>query len=571
MPQGARSPSLGGDECVDKTVHPVYHLGVTGDATVAGTCWQPGLVSDWILHRVTLVALVLASGLAIALLPLTWAAYLLAASGIVLLVLLRPIVGLYLLIVAIPFGSLKEFSLGVMSVGGAEAVAALTVAAWLARMLARKEIKTVDAPLLVPLLLFVGVASFTMVEALSLQWSVKGLLLWLELLAVYLLVVNLVSLREAMVVTVAMLLAGSAQALMGFYQFFGRVGPEGFVLFDRFIRAYGTFEQPNPYGGYLAMILPLALSLFLGRWWRRDVRGLLIWGVAGTSLVLMASALLMSWSRGALLGFLAGAALVCLVGVWSRVFGERTSGTLVGLAGAALGALWLFGSRLSALAGAALAALAGLGAGLTAFVALRRRWVWLLGVLLLCLVAMFLALGGDRLLPTLVSQRFSDFLPYLQVPDVHGVHVTDENFAVVERLAHWQAALGMLEDHPLLGVGIGNYVPVYPAYAVPGWRDPLGHAHNYYLHIAAETGLLGLVAYLMLWSACFWHGWTTVRHLDGAEQGIALGILGVLGTFAVHSLFDNLYVHGMNMHLAIVLGLMFVLTRRRGEAVVQAH
>lgn len=529
------------------------------------------MIPNQIVYGATVAGLVLTAGLAIAVLPLSWAAYLILASTISLLVLLRPILGLYLLIVAIPFGSLKEISLGVLSVGGAEALAALAVAAWLLRMLARREIKTARAPLLVPLLVLLGVASFSVLGALSLQWSLKGLLLWLELLAVYLFVVNLVGLREARVVVVVMLLAGCAQALVGFYQFFGRVGPEGFLLFDRFIRAYGTFDQPNPYGGYLALILPLALSLFLARWPRRDLWGILTWGLAGGSLAVMGAALLMSWSRGALLGFLAGAALVALAGLWHRVFSEKTSGAMVGLAGAGLGSLWLWGSRGGALIGPVLGALAGLGAGLSAFLALRRRWLWVMAALLLLLATMVLAVGGDRLLPSLVSQRFSDFLPYLQVPDVRGVHVTDENFAVVERLAHWEAALGMLNDHPLLGVGIGNYVPVYPAYALPGWRDPLGHAHNYYLHIAAETGLVGLAAYLVVLIACFWNGWDTVRRVSGPDQAVALGILGVLGAFAVHSVFDNLYVHGMNMHLAILLGLLFVLTRRRGASNVQAH
>jgi len=549
-------------ERVDKPAFRAYHLAVTGYASLAGARWQPGLVSGRILYRMIVTALVLASGLALVLLPLNWAAYLLLASGLLVLILLRPILGLYLLIIAIPFGFLKEISLGVFSIGGAEALAAVTVVAWLARMLARREVKTLHAPLLVPLLVFVAVISFSLAGALSLQWSIKGLLLWLELLAVYLLVVNLVSFREAMVVAVVVLLAGCAQALLGFYQFFGRVGPEGFLLFDRFIRAYGTFDQPNPYGGYLALILPLALSLFLGRWPRRDVWGLLVWGVAGGSLAMMGAALLMSWSRGALLGFLGGAALVALGGLWHKVFGERTSGALFGVAGAALGSRWLFGSRGGTLIAPVLGGLCGLGTGVIGFLALRRRWVWAVVALLLLLATMTLALGGDRLLPPLVSQRFSDFLPYLQVPDVRGVHV-------VERLAHWQAALAMLEDRPLFGVGIGNYVPVYPAYALPGWKDPLGHAHNYYLHIAAETGLLGLAAYLMLLATCLWQGWNTVRRLSGAEQAVALGILGVLGAFAVHSLFDNLYVHGMNMHLAILLGLLFVLTRRRGGPVVQ--
>ena len=33
---------------------------------------------------------------------------------------------------------------------------------------------------------------------------------------------------------------------------------------------------------------------------------------------------------------------------------------------------------------------------------------------------------------------------------------------------------------------------------MPGWADPLGHAHNYYLNVAAETGLLGLAAYCLM-------------------------------------------------------------------------
>ena len=182
---------------------------------------------------------------------------------------------------------------------------------------------------------------------------------------------------------------------------------------------------------------------------------------------------------------------------------------------------------------------------------------------LLCLLATsVLLLGSMQVLPQSITQRITGFLPYLGVFDVRGVKLTDANYAVVERMAHWQAAWGMFSDRPWLGVGIGNYEPVYPAYSLPGWTEPLGHAHNYYLNIAAEAGLIGLAAYLVLWGAAFWQAWNVVRTTQGYWRGAAVGILGVLTHLAVHNLFDNLHVHNMYLHVAILLGLLFVAQKR---------
>ena len=51
------------------------------------------------------------------------------------------------------------------------------------------------------------------------------------------------------------------------------------------------------------------------------------------------------------------------------------------------------------------------------------------------------------------------------------VPISDENFAIVERLAHWQAAYYMANAHPWIGVGLGNYETVYPAYGCQAGRD----------------------------------------------------------------------------------------------------
>jgi putative inorganic carbon (HCO3(-)) transporter len=397
---------------------------------------------NWIWPVVTLVV-----GLTIALLPLTLAVVIVLGSIAFTVVLIRPEYGLYLLIFAVPWGSVREIRLGAMTVGVTEALVGLVLAAWLAKMVATREIKTIHPPLLLPLLILLGAILLSLTVTLSLQYSLKEVLKWLEVLGIYLFVVNVIGKREVKAIVLLILLAGISQALLGIYQFFGRVGPEGFLLFDRFMRAHGTFEQPNPYGGYLGLVLPLAYSLSLGAKGheaRNRGKGIkdkgstpylpltpyLLVALATTGLFLMLAAMLMTWSRGAWLGFIAAFIVMNVV---------------------------------------------------------RSRRAAALFALALILLSFVFVMGGLQLLPEAITQRFLDFLPFLGGVDIHTIEVTPANFAVIERLAHWQAGWDMFSEHPWLGVGIGNYEPVYPVYALPRWNEPLGHAHNYYLNIAAEA------------------------------------------------------------------------------------
>ncbi|NIO72768.1 MAG: hypothetical protein GTN71_28060, partial [Anaerolineae bacterium] len=52
---------------------------------------------------------------------------------------------------------------------------------------------------------------------LSLQYSLKEVLKWLEVLGIYLFVVNVIGKREAKVIVLLILLAGISQALLGIY------------------------------------------------------------------------------------------------------------------------------------------------------------------------------------------------------------------------------------------------------------------------------------------------------------------------------------------------------------------
>ncbi|MGM0401858.1 MAG: O-antigen ligase family protein, partial [Chloroflexota bacterium] len=182
----------------------------------------------------------------------------------------------------------------------------------------------------------------------------------------------------------------------------------------------------------------------------------------------------------------------------------------------------------------------------------RRAWALaLVGVFLVLLLAPYVM----ALLPVGLVRRFSDLAHYLG-RDLTAIEITDENFAIVERVAHWQAAWRMFAARPWLGVGTGQYVTAYTSVALPRWQDPLGHAHNYYLHVLAEGGLLGLASYLTLLAAALVGVWRRVGEEGAWASALSLGVLGMLAHLCVHNLFDNLYVHEMYLLVAVLLGLV---------------
>jgi O-antigen ligase len=188
-------------------------------------------------------------------------------------------------------------------------------------------------------------------------------------------------------------------------------------------------------------------------------------------------------------------------------------------------------------------------------VALPRQARW--GLLLVAgLVVGGLSLYAMGLVPPSVMARLTGFTEYVRFEDVRGVGINDANYAVIERLAHWQAALEMFRYNFWTGVGLGCYEPAYAGFALINWPIALGHAHNVYLNVAAETGLIGLIAYLLLWVAVFWQTWWATRRARGLLRGIAIGLLGAWTHLSVHHLLDNLYVNNVHLHIGVLLGLL---------------
>jgi hypothetical protein len=93
----------------------------------------------------------------------------------------------------------------------------------------------------------------------------------------------------------------------------------------------------------------------------------------------------------------------------------------------------------------------------------------------------------------------------------------------------WQANIDMIRDRPLLGWGYGNYrkfrEPYYQRYPE---ADTTAHAHNSFLQIWVDTGLLGLGAFVYLFAVILKTSWTVYQYLS-TEPGKSLALGGVLG------------------------------------------
>jgi O-antigen ligase len=98
------------------------------------------------------------------------------------------------------------------------------------------------------------------------------------------------------------------------------------------------------------------------------------------------------------------------------------------------------------------------------------------------------------------------------------------------RIETWQKAVEIISKKPVFGVGIGNY-PLEVS-ATAGYRDPI-YAHSNYLDIAAETGLLSLLAWLGFTLSLFF------VFLKRADNILFFCALISVVIFSVHSLVET--------------------------------
>jgi O-antigen ligase len=461
--------------------------------------------SEWLL-----IAIAGVIALSLAVLPLETTALALFLVTAAIAAAVTPSAALVIMLIVAPLRTLMLTEApGLLPLDVGQISLGLAAAAWLAASIVRgRSFRLVWSPVYIPLIAFIAVTGLTAFNAwLLTAWLSE----WLKWVQVGLVVVICLSLaREWRMLIFGLVAAGLANAIIGILEYFGVSGALHLLINGSHFRAFGTFGQPNPFGGFMGLIAPIALLTGLGyavRFMRqRRIETLLPALFYAISGAIMAIALYMSFSRGAWLAFAASAGAMAFALPRRVVYG-----VVIAAAGLLLiGGLWLSG----------------------------------------------------RLPQSIVERIASITQETLSISDVRGVDVTPENYANIERLAHWQAAVNMATASPWIGVGFGNYEIAYREFRLLYWHFPLGHAHNYYLNVLAEAGMIGLLTYLALWVGVALIIWQVRRHPDPLARCIGVGLLGSWTYLAVHSLTDNLYVNNVFLHLGIMIGIVAVLYRQ---------
>lgn len=477
--------------------------------------------------------------------------------------MLRPRTALYLMAFAVPWGSLDIVNIASLHVNSADILVVLLGSGWLMSFVLWPTISngrggtydgaagpldrgnsTVPLYLVVAIFLLIGTMVLSTRGSLNISSSLKEVSKWLEFLVLVFIGSQYIrTRRQVWTIIVLVLLGGITQAFFGYLQAFFNLGPEAFIR-DTSLRVYGTFDQPNPFAGYLNLPLSIALALMLlGSTWLTRI-------LAGLTSILLAAAVYLTQSRGGEIAIATALLFIVIVGLPHL---------------------------------RKLVALLALG-GLVVLEVFFTGWI-----------------------PTYV---ITPLLKYLGAIQISFTNPSTQDYSTAERLAHWIAGVRMFVDHPLTGVGIGNYPDVYPRYYVTIFVNSLGHAHNYYINIAAETGAIGLAAFLLFLMAIFVAGGTAYTSINkkykqakaqagslpsklnniqahaplgtknklillahplkmftyyrsqgtcdsslvpGNDRALAIGLLAALLSVCVHNLVDDLYVHDLTNLIALLL------------------
>ena len=269
--------------------------------------------------------------------------------------------------------------------------------------------------------------------------------------------------------------------------------------------AFGPFINRHHFAGYMELTIALPLGLLFAGSVDKEKRIIYLF-IAG----LMGVALVMTASRGGIISLVAEILFLTIVtAIWRKPSERRhrRSGKLKRVAG-----------RLG-LAGALLVGL-------------------FLGVVLL---------GGEFSI-----NRFID-----------SVNTDDPTTG---RAHFWAVTLDIIKAHPVIGTGLGAFGVIYTRYDTRNGLYRLEQAHNDYLQVLSDAGIVGGVLALSFVVLLFYKALSRARSRDDFRRGVSLAALSGCFAVLVHSFFDFTLHTTSNALLFLVLAALATIDSRVEDA-----
>ena len=188
---------------------------------------------------------------------------------------------------------------------------------------------------------------------------------------------------------------------------------------------------------------------------------------------------------------------------------------------------------------------------LVAGVAIRRYWRLLIGLatgLAIPIAAAANVWGTRQLVPHFIWQRLADSFQ----PD------SSAYISMVTRWQGWRLAVRSIAQKPLLGWGWQSFSDRWNS-QMPPPVYPLKHAHNIYLSLTFDGGILCLTAFLAIWGWTVWRGWQAWQwERRAARSGqLILGVNLALVGYFVSGLLDAPIFDG---RLNVVIWMLLAIT-----------
>ena len=263
--------------------------------------------------------------------------------------------------------------------------------------------------------------------------------------------------------------------------------------------AFGPFINRHHFAGYMELTIALPLGLLFAGAVEKERRIIYVF-IAG----LMGVALVMTTSRGGIISLVAEIMfLVVVTAIWRKPQQSHHRKKMSRFKGAAI--------RI----GLASALLAGL----------------FLGVVFL---------GGEFSI-----NRFID-----------SVNTDDPTTG---RAHFWAVTLDIIKAHPYVGTGLGAFGVIYTRYDSRNGLFRLEQAHNDYLQVLSDGGIVGAVLGLSFVALLFYKALSRARSKDDFRRGVALASLSGCFAVLVHSFFDFTLHTTANALLFLVLAALATL------------